>query len=228
MQILLMFGACASPNHFMNQYWNIANWLLRNKFQRHLYRNSYIFVQENSHKYVGSEIVASLSRSQCDAKAVVDIDNTYGELYIYFARLRRCRFPIINTSRHLVESINTLCSLGYSHSVCGWNISLLFFFCSYAIQLYSRYKNTYGQFSCTHLDNPNWSQWHGFIERSKTLRWRLCFILTCWNKSCIFMRYFAEIKTNMNSIGKIGVQSYGCNTVHQIGKFPENIRGIYY
>ena len=35
------------PNHYVNQCWNIVNWIPRNKLQWNLIRNSYIFIKEN-------------------------------------------------------------------------------------------------------------------------------------------------------------------------------------
>ena len=46
----------------LNQSLNIVNWTLRNRLQWNLYRNSNIFIQENT--YVVCEMAAFLSRSQ--------------------------------------------------------------------------------------------------------------------------------------------------------------------
>ena len=42
--------AWTAPSHFLNQFWNIVNWNLRNKLQWNLNRTSYIFIQENAFK----------------------------------------------------------------------------------------------------------------------------------------------------------------------------------
>ena len=46
--------------------WNIANWTLANKLQRHFYWNSNIFIQENAFENVVCQMAAILSRPQCD------------------------------------------------------------------------------------------------------------------------------------------------------------------
>ena len=57
--------ACQRQNHYLNQWWNIVNWALRNKLQWNLNRNSYIFIQENAFENVSSKMVAILSWPQC-------------------------------------------------------------------------------------------------------------------------------------------------------------------
>ena len=42
----------SAPSHYLNQSWNIVNWILRNKLQWNLNRNSYIFIQENAFENV--------------------------------------------------------------------------------------------------------------------------------------------------------------------------------
>ena len=48
------------PSHYLNQYWNIVNWTLRNKFQWYINWNSNVFIQENV-----SKMANILSRPQC-------------------------------------------------------------------------------------------------------------------------------------------------------------------
>ena len=50
-----------APSQYLNQYWNIVNWTLRNIFQWHLNWNSNIFFK----KHVVCEMVSILSRPQC-------------------------------------------------------------------------------------------------------------------------------------------------------------------
>ena len=38
-----------APSHYLNQCWNIVNWIPRSKFQWKLPWNSYIFIQEKSY-----------------------------------------------------------------------------------------------------------------------------------------------------------------------------------
>ena len=37
-----------APNYYLNQWWNMVNWTLRNKLQWNFNRNSYIFIHENA------------------------------------------------------------------------------------------------------------------------------------------------------------------------------------
>ena len=46
-QVLVAWSA---PSHYLNHCWNIVNWILMNKPQWNLTRNSYIFIQENKLK----------------------------------------------------------------------------------------------------------------------------------------------------------------------------------
>ena len=55
----------SAPSHYLNQCWNIVNWTPRNKLQWNVYRNSYIFIQENPFENVVWKMVAILSRPQC-------------------------------------------------------------------------------------------------------------------------------------------------------------------
>ena len=54
-----------APSHYLNQWWNIVNWTLRNKLQWNLNRNSNIFIQENASENVIWKMAAMLSRPQC-------------------------------------------------------------------------------------------------------------------------------------------------------------------
>ena len=40
--------AWSAPSHYLNQCWNIVNWILRKKLQWNLNHNLYIFIQENA------------------------------------------------------------------------------------------------------------------------------------------------------------------------------------
>ena len=39
-----------APSHYLNQCWDIIDWILRNKLQWNFNQNSYIFIQENAFK----------------------------------------------------------------------------------------------------------------------------------------------------------------------------------
>ena len=54
-----------ASSHYLNQWWNIVNWTLRNKLQWDFNQNSYIFIQEKVFENVVCEIAAILSRPQC-------------------------------------------------------------------------------------------------------------------------------------------------------------------
>ena len=54
-----------SPGHYLNQYWNIVEWELRNKFQWNLKQNQYILIQENAFENIAWRMAAIWSRPQC-------------------------------------------------------------------------------------------------------------------------------------------------------------------
>ena len=54
-----------ATSHYLNQCWNIVNWILRNKLQWYFNRNSDIFIQENALENVVCEMASILSRPQC-------------------------------------------------------------------------------------------------------------------------------------------------------------------
>ena len=53
------------PSHYLNQGWNIVNWILGPKIHWNLNRNLYIFIQENAFEIVIRKVAAILSRLQC-------------------------------------------------------------------------------------------------------------------------------------------------------------------
>ena len=57
--------AWSTPSHYLNQCWNIVNWIIKNKLQWNSNRNSKIFIQENAFESVVCERVAIFSRPQC-------------------------------------------------------------------------------------------------------------------------------------------------------------------
>ena len=52
-------------SHYLNQCWDIVNWVLRNKLQWNLNRNLYIFFEENAFENVVWKMAAILSGLQC-------------------------------------------------------------------------------------------------------------------------------------------------------------------
>ena len=54
-----------SPSQYLNQCWNIINWILGNKLLSNLNRNSYVFIQENTFENVVWKMAAILFRAQC-------------------------------------------------------------------------------------------------------------------------------------------------------------------
>ena len=57
--------AWSAPSHYLNRWWNIVNWTLRNKVQWNRKQNSCIFIQENAFENVVWKMAAILSRPQC-------------------------------------------------------------------------------------------------------------------------------------------------------------------
>ena len=64
--------AWSAASHYLNQFWNIVNWAVRNKIQWHFNRNSYIFIQENAFEYVVWKMAAILYRPHCDNQPQVN------------------------------------------------------------------------------------------------------------------------------------------------------------
>ena len=54
-----------ATSHYLNQCWNIVNWILENKLQWDFNRNSNIFIQENAVQNVVCKMASILSRPQC-------------------------------------------------------------------------------------------------------------------------------------------------------------------
>ena len=65
----------SAPTRYLNQWWNIVNWTLRNKLQWNFNRNSNIFINKNAFEDVVCEMVSILSRPQC-VKVRWEIDFT--------------------------------------------------------------------------------------------------------------------------------------------------------
>ena len=55
----------SAPRSYLNQYWNIVNFNIKNKLQWNLQQNSYIFIKENAFENVVCRMVVILFRSQC-------------------------------------------------------------------------------------------------------------------------------------------------------------------
>ena len=53
------------PSHYLNQYWNIVSWTLRNKLKWNFNWNSNIFIHENALQNGVCEMASILSRPQC-------------------------------------------------------------------------------------------------------------------------------------------------------------------
>ena len=56
--------AWTAPCHYLNQWWNIVDWTLRNKRQGNFNPNWHIFIQENASLRVVWEMAATLSRGR--------------------------------------------------------------------------------------------------------------------------------------------------------------------
>ena len=59
------FVAWTGSSHYLNQWWNIVHWNLRNKIQWNFNRNSNIFIEENTFDHIVCERSAIFSRPQC-------------------------------------------------------------------------------------------------------------------------------------------------------------------
>ena len=58
-------ATCLVPTHYLNQWWHIDNWTLRNIFQWNVIWNLKVFIQENASENVICEMAAILSLAQC-------------------------------------------------------------------------------------------------------------------------------------------------------------------
>ena len=56
--------AWTAPSHYLNQYWNIVTWTLRNKLKGHFNQNSKIFIQEIAFENVICKMASILSGPQ--------------------------------------------------------------------------------------------------------------------------------------------------------------------
>ena len=60
--VQVMVVAYSTPSHYLNQYWVIVNWTLRNKLQWLSNQNIKLFIHENASQNIVCEIAAILSR----------------------------------------------------------------------------------------------------------------------------------------------------------------------
>ena len=60
----LWLVAWPAPSHYLNQWWKIVDWTLRNKLPWNFNRNSNIFIQENAFENVVCKMASILSRPQ--------------------------------------------------------------------------------------------------------------------------------------------------------------------
>ena len=58
-------SGCTAPSHYLNQWWPIVNWILRNKLSWNLNRNTNIFFQNNVSEISVCRIAAILFMPQC-------------------------------------------------------------------------------------------------------------------------------------------------------------------
>ena len=70
----LQYTICLMPSHYLNQCWLIVNWTARNKFQWNFNQNTTVFIWENRFENSVYNMVAILSRTQCDS-VILMVDN---------------------------------------------------------------------------------------------------------------------------------------------------------
>ena len=54
--------ACSAPSHYLNQWWLIVNWTLRNKLKWNSNQNTKLFINENTFENVAREMVVIVSK----------------------------------------------------------------------------------------------------------------------------------------------------------------------
>ena len=87
----------SAPSHYLNQWWDIVNWNLRNKFQWNLERNSYIFIQENAFENVVCKMAVILSRPQCDKHLKLFLTSYMKDSRNRILSLKICRYRLQST-----------------------------------------------------------------------------------------------------------------------------------
>ena len=92
-----------APNHYLNQWWNIVDWNLRNRPQWNFNQNSNNFIQENAFENVVCEVASILSQPQCvNLHRPVDIWMLGHHWFRY--RPVTCLVP-----RHSLNDLSILC-----------------------------------------------------------------------------------------------------------------------
>ena len=72
------------PSHYLNQCWNIINWIPRNKLQLNLNRNLYIFIQENAFENVIWKMAAILVQPQCVKGGKITNKEYKGQVFLAY------------------------------------------------------------------------------------------------------------------------------------------------
>ena len=98
--LLIMACGLTVPSHYLNQWWSIVNWTLRNKLQWNFNRNLNIVIHENAFENVVCEMAAMLYRPQC-VNCLWEVHSVRNlHWYSY-----RC-IPSRTTSYHIICKIN--------------------------------------------------------------------------------------------------------------------------
>ena len=69
--VIVSDNGLSSPNHYLNQCWNIINWTRRYKHQWNLIEMDTFFLQENAFWKCRLQMAAILSRRQCVKKCPI-------------------------------------------------------------------------------------------------------------------------------------------------------------
>ena len=72
--------AYSAPSHYLNQWWVIVNWTLRNKLQWNFNQNIKLFIYENASENIVYEMAAILSREGWVKLDIVITDPTIPSL----------------------------------------------------------------------------------------------------------------------------------------------------
>ena len=60
-----MLVAYSMPSHYINQWWVVVNWTLRNKRQWDFNQSTKLFIKQSAYQNIVCEMAALLSRPQC-------------------------------------------------------------------------------------------------------------------------------------------------------------------
>ena len=109
--VIIGSGNGLAPSHYLNQWFLIVNWILRNKSQWNLNQNTKIFIEENPFENVVCKMAAILFRPQC----VSNVTQLYNYIkYRIKILITACKSNLFPNNNNLVLFSNYLFTLTLS------------------------------------------------------------------------------------------------------------------